>query len=372
MNRKLHVLFLNSWYPSRISPNNGDFIQRHAEAVALTHEVTSIHVITDSNLKVTSEIIDFNLNNVRTLIGYIQPTKNLLKKLYLFFITYLNLFKKAGKIDIVHLNVIYPAGLFALYLKWFKKKPYIISEHWSIYKEPFNSKINPFVKQLYKIIGSNSKFIAPVSNDLKNSMLINGIKGNYYPVPNVVDTNRFKPNKINPNEFIILHASNMADVKNVPIILKVIKNLEMLPLNFTFYLVGENVFKYEDLIKELQLNQIKLIPHLPHFTFSELLNKTSVLIMFSKSENLPCVILEAFSCGVPVISTNVGGIKEYFPENFGKLINSNENQLLDAILEIKETFNKASDIEMHNYVVENFSPEVISHKFSVLYNNSLY
>lgn len=66
MNRKLHVLFLNSWYPSRISPKNGDFIQRHAETVSIKHKVTSIHVITDSNLKVTSEIIDFTLNDVRT------------------------------------------------------------------------------------------------------------------------------------------------------------------------------------------------------------------------------------------------------------------------------------------------------------------
>ena len=371
MNKKLHILFLNSWYPSRVLPNNGDFIQRHAEAVSLNHQVTSIHVITDPNLKESTKIIDKTIHNVRTIIGYIKPTKNLIKKLYLYFKTYLMLYKMAGKINLVHLNVIYPAGIFALYLKWFKKKPYIISEHWSIYKEIFNVSLHPFIRFLFKIIGRNSTFIAPVSNDLKNLMIQNGIKGNYYPVPNVVNTNLFKPNNSKPNEFIIMHASNMADVKNVPAILNVIKKLELIPFNFTFYLVGENVNKYHQLIKELQLNKIKLINQLDHNDFSKLINKVSVLILFSKSENLPCVVLEAFSCGVPVISSNVGGIKEYFPANFGKLISLDENQLLNAIIEIKDHFNKASNDEMHNYVVKHFSYEVVGNQFSILYHKSI-
>jgi len=45
---KLHVLFLASWYPSRILKSNGDFIQRHAEAVALQHKVSVIHVKSDN------------------------------------------------------------------------------------------------------------------------------------------------------------------------------------------------------------------------------------------------------------------------------------------------------------------------------------
>ncbi|MDP3353311.1 MAG: glycosyltransferase [Flavobacteriaceae bacterium] len=371
MDKKLHILFLNSWYPSRVSPNNGDFIQRHAEAVALKHQVTAIHVISDSKLKNSVEIVEFTLNEVRTIIGYIKPIKNPLSKLFLYFTTYLNLYKKADNIDLVHLNVIYPAGIFALYLKWFKNKPFIISEHWSIYHEHLFAKINPFVKFTLKIIAKNSKFIAPVTKNLGNSMNKIGLNGNYHPVPNVVNTNLFVPNKSPHKEFIILHASNMADVKNVPGILNVIKKLELLSLKFTFYFVGENVQKYDKLINNLNINQIKIVNHLPHSEFSKLINCASVLILFSKSENLPCVILESFSCGVPVISTNVGGIKEYFPENFGKLINSDEKQLLDAILEIKNNFNKASDKEMHNYVVQNFSPESICEKFSILYNNSI-
>ena len=51
MHKKLHILFLSGWYPSRVSPSNGDFVQRHAEAVATVQNVTLIHVITDKNIK---------------------------------------------------------------------------------------------------------------------------------------------------------------------------------------------------------------------------------------------------------------------------------------------------------------------------------
>ena len=56
MNSELHVLFLCGWYPSRVSPTNGDFIERHAEAVSQKHKVSILHIITDINLAQDIEI----------------------------------------------------------------------------------------------------------------------------------------------------------------------------------------------------------------------------------------------------------------------------------------------------------------------------
>jgi len=57
LTKKLHILFLCSWFPSRVLPTNGDFILRHAEAVATKHKVTAIHVITDEKLKSNIEVV---------------------------------------------------------------------------------------------------------------------------------------------------------------------------------------------------------------------------------------------------------------------------------------------------------------------------
>ena len=38
-----------------------------------------------------------------------------------------------------------------------------------------------------------------------------------------------------------------------------------------------------------------------------------VLMLNSRRENFPCVIAEAWACGIPVMSTDVGGIREHLP-----------------------------------------------------------
>jgi len=227
LKKNLHILFLNSWYPNRVLPNNGDFIQRHAEAVALKHKVTAIHVISDKDNHKTIEIVDEEINGVRTIIAYLKPTNNPILKTYHYLLAYYKVLKRIDYFDIVHLNVIYPAGIIALYLKWFKQKPYIISEHWTDYQYPLNKKIGLFRKFITKIIIKNASFICPVSKHLQNSMINFGLKGHYYPVPNVVNTNIFKPINHTHNNFNITHISNMDDKhKNIKELLSVINDLQ--------------------------------------------------------------------------------------------------------------------------------------------------
>jgi DnaJ-class molecular chaperone len=47
--RKLYWVWLASWYPSKTSPTNGDFIQRHAISVAKHHDLLCLHSIHDPN-----------------------------------------------------------------------------------------------------------------------------------------------------------------------------------------------------------------------------------------------------------------------------------------------------------------------------------
>ena len=45
MNKKLNILFLASWYPNKVTTKNGNFIQKHAEAVAAHSNVFALHII---------------------------------------------------------------------------------------------------------------------------------------------------------------------------------------------------------------------------------------------------------------------------------------------------------------------------------------
>jgi glycosyltransferase involved in cell wall biosynthesis len=78
--------------------------------------------------------------------------------------------------------------------------------------------------------------------------------------------------------------------------------------------------------------------------------------------------VEAFASGLPVISTDVGGIREHLDDNMGFLINKGDekallekmNFMLDHYLDYDKTF-------LHDYAFKKFSYETIGHKFENIY-----
>ena len=373
MKKKLHILFLCGWYPSKVLPKNGDFIMRHAKTVSAKHVVSVLHIISKPGILKT-EIEVKKDNNFQTYIAYTKPSKNPFLKLYRFWLAYQNLVKEIGCFDIVHLNKLYPFGLFALHLKKIKKLPFIISEHWTGYhlKE---KKSLPWLEQiLSKKITANASFVCPVSSDLKNSMLKSGLRGNYQIIPNVVNTTLFKPTLKTSKVFTITHISSLLDKhKNISGMLHVAKKLENIIDSFQWNFIGGTEDQFKNLIKNLDFkkNQVCFIDHIDHKKVPDFLNASDVFILFSNYENLPCVILEAFSCGVSVIATKVGGIQEFFPNEFGFLIDKkNEQQLLDKIISLYKEPKNQQPI-MHQYAIDNFSSEKICDSFTKLYREAL-
>ena len=132
MKKKLHILFLCGWYPSSVLPQNGDFIKRHAEAVSNKHRVSVLHIISKPGVSKT-EIEVTREGNLATYIAYLPPSFNPIIKLVRFWNAYKNILEQIGSFDVVHLNKLFPFGLFTLHLKKYKHLPYIISEHWTGY-----------------------------------------------------------------------------------------------------------------------------------------------------------------------------------------------------------------------------------------------
>ena len=237
MNKKLHILFLCGWYPSRVLPTNGDFIQRHAEAVSLLHKVSVLHIVSDKSCREDIEIVSKINNGIHTHIGYIKPSKNPIRKFFLFLKAYQQLLLKIGVFDLIHLNTLYPFGLFALHQKKKNKIPFIISEHWTGYHKPQVTQLTLIRKLISKRITQKAAFIL-----------------DYKRVPNVIDTDLFLPKEKTNPVFTILHVSNMVnDHKNIEGILRVVARLQHKINPFVFKLIGENAAQYQSFAKQLKI-----------------------------------------------------------------------------------------------------------------------
>ena len=72
---KTKILFLASWYPSKNSPVEGIFVQKHAEAAALFSDISVLYLTlyTGLNGKII-EVAPIYENNVYTVRVYLSKT----------------------------------------------------------------------------------------------------------------------------------------------------------------------------------------------------------------------------------------------------------------------------------------------------------
>ncbi|MBT8221453.1 MAG: glycosyltransferase, partial [Bacteroidia bacterium] len=156
-------------------------------------------------------------------------------------------------------------------------------------------------------------------------------------IPNVVDTKIFYPaREVEKNStFEFLHVSSLNDRhKNVSGILEAFAVL--LSQGFDAYLtiVGNGFYgKHQNSIDRLSLqSNVSLVKELSIHGIADAMRKSKVLVLFSNYENAPCVISEAHCTGIPVISTNVGGVAEMIDKDNGLLIKpKDQSSLVEAM-----------------------------------------
>ena len=374
MNKKSHILFLCSWFPSKEFPTNGDFIKRHAKAISLKHQVSVIHLVSSKKIEKTT-IEKVNDENLTSYVGYIKHSRNPILKTIRFYNTYIQILKMIGSYDLIHLNVLYPFGIFALHQKIANKKTYIISEHWTGYLNSRKKRISFFQKFISKLIVKNAAYVCPVSNELKNGMQHLGLKGNYVPVGNVIDTNTFFPSNKKSETFTIVHVSGLNNAqKNIEGMLKVAKHLENKIPGFCWKFIGGPKKNYRELIAQLQFTtaKIEFLNHISQKEIASHLQEATVCVSFSNYETFGIVMTEAIACGTFVISTNTGILNELEPQNFFSIIPvKDENALITEIEKQYHNPTKLNTDDLFLFVKNKFSQEVISEKFSNLYDTIL-
>lgn len=369
----MKILFISSWFPNKLEPTNGNFVQRHAEAAALLHDVEILHTIGDINQKEEFVFDDKIINGIRTLIIYYKNSNNPALNFFRRMKAYKMGFVKMQKPDLVHASVLHNNMLFAVYLKKKYKIPFVVTEHWTALQEQNLSKTSNNIKRIARYIAKNAGYILPVSYNLKDSLKQLGITTPMKVISNVVDTEVFtvKP-KTEQSEVKFLHVSSLIPRKRPKDIINAVHLLHQNGFQVSLEIGGDgDTESLINLVKDLNAeNYIKVFDAISYAEVAEKMQNSDYFILFSENETQGCVILESYACGKPVISTRVGGAAEFIIDGLGIGIEKNNTDQLYSVLEkiCKKEYSFKNESEIRQFSVNGYSRESIAKQFTEIYN----
>ena len=296
-------------------------------------DIDGIHVIGTKGI---------NIPGLRGLLFGINA-KKALKKLV-----------KEENIDIIHGHYLFPAGWAAVQAgKSTGTKTYVTahgSDMFELYKN------QRFTRPLIKKVLKDADVVLAVSNALKDEIIKTNIENIEEKTKihwNSVDIDKFKTTNDNEDKFkeelvkafdidrdkpIILFVGNVIKRKNVDLLLEAKKEMKT-KANLVIVGDGPELSKLKD-----KANNAETAGELENVYFTgarkdieDVIPSCDLLVLPSFTESFGLVLIEALSCGKPVIGSNIGGIKEIITEDVGLLIDPNDStdlaNAIDRILE---------------------------------------
>lgn len=372
MSRK-RILFLASWYPSENNPNLGNFVQRHAEAANEHSDVTALFITSSKKYKELS-IQRENSNGVDTYIVYypkLYPGNGLLTALrkykrYLAAAKYaFNQMEKT--FDLVHLNIAYPAGLFALWLKKHKGIPYVLTEQWTGYlpiKGDFE-KLNSVVRLQHKKIFQQAAAVFPVSDHLGKALQQKKLIKSYTAIHNVVNDAIFYPSEQQPKTFRFIHISTFDDAhKNVSGMFRAFAHMVKEGLAFEVEIVTEGEKENVQLLAEqygFPKDRLFIASSLNQEGVAAALRRSNCLVLFSNYETFSVVLAEAWMTGIPCVYSKCGGLTEIDNPEIGVQVPiKGEEELISALRKILQ-----EDIRFSREVITEFARDFSKEKVAL-------
>ncbi|HPW66549.1 MAG TPA: glycosyltransferase family 4 protein [Salinivirgaceae bacterium] len=290
---------------------------------------------------------------------------------------------KEYKPDIVHTHAS-KAGTLGRLAAWFSGVPVIVHTY---HGHVFHSYFSVFKTFIFKTI---ERFLAIKSNaivvisQLQKEELCNKFKiipeDKTYIIPLGFDLSRFSINQVEKrvafrsryeildNEILVVIVGRLAPVKNHDMFLKMVKNIKdkNYAINFRFMIVGDGEtrkrLEHTALTMGLSISTPEDHTENSDIIFTSWIREVEnvyaaadISVLTSLNEGTPVSLIESLAAGVPVVSTNVGGIADFITDGVhGFLTNIDQVDLFaQRVAEL------ACNVEKRKQMAENGREKVL-------------
>ncbi|NUM32146.1 MAG: N-acetyl-alpha-D-glucosaminyl L-malate synthase BshA [Bacteroidetes bacterium] len=230
---------------------------------------------------------------------------------------------------------------------------------------------------------NQSDAVTAVSESLKNDTYkYFSIKKNINVIPNFINIEKYKKDEnacsrrvfATENEFILMHTSNFRKVKRIEDVVEIFVKVNNKKLS-KLILAGDGPERsnIEQLCNKYNIaNRVYFLGKQDNI--EKILSISDVFLMPSETESFGLAALEAMACGVPVVSTDTGGLPELNKNGFsGYTANlGNVNAMSNFVLKIIESPETLDNFRKNARLqAESFATEKVIPQYENLYNTIL-
>lgn len=215
----------------------------------------------------------------------------------------LKLFKTKSKFDVVHVHGDWSALLLISIIKKITNpKVVTLSIH--------DQLVNNFKKKVLTFLINQVDLIFTSGADTANFLEPHKPNAVFFQPSGISDVFVDTPsNKVFSNNVIII--ANLVPKKNIDLVIEIAK---ICP-NYNFKIVGKGPEKQSLETKMQNINNVSLIGFKTTEEIITLMDNSFAFLLTSFFEGTPTSVLEACSRGLPIITSNVGGLKSIIKDN---------------------------------------------------------
>lgn len=379
----MHILVIPSFYPTESNPNLGSFFCEQAGALAkyghhiniLTHtfgspppEATRLGPIAGCSV-----MQEGPLKVYRITLRYLLPVKTALYALVTLPVyrrAYQMYCQTEGAPDVIHAQSSLYGGWIAGQIEHTRHTPVVLTEHLSGFIE---GTLSPLQRRFARTALIHADRLSVVSKRLKDNITPYTGGKLVEVIPNFVDTDYFSPGDSDPikrTTFQFALVGNLLPIKRVDLALTAFQQA-FKGQNVILKIAGDGKLR-ESLVQmacDLGIaNQVKFIGRVDKAGVRNLLRESNALISTSRTETFGITLIEATSCGLPVIATRSGGPEEIVTPECGLLVPTDDaSAFADAMVKIVNNPSRYPPSQIRSLCMERYGEEAVIRQLEAFY-----
>ncbi|MEC4677653.1 MAG: glycosyltransferase [Nitrospirota bacterium] len=255
---------------------------------------------------------------------------------FFVFMFLIKTFRVSKKADLLHANWIY-VGLIAWIVKVVRGTPFVLTLRGSDVQGTQKGRLALFLS-LWVL--KRAAVITTVNQDLKQWVIDQGIpEERVVFIRNGVDLSSVQEIRKDTSICRLLFVGSLIPRKGVRYLIESLSTLICIERNFSLTIVGEGAEKkrLKQQVDQSALNDfVSFVGSVPPDQIVNYLSKSDCLVLPSLWEGTPNVVLEAMAAGLPVVASDLSGIREIVtPDLNGLLFQAkNVDELSKALMKI--------------------------------------